>query len=97
MVVGDVANNYRAGIVSRRSAAESDRDVLSALLDVVLRAFEGGAWVGGRAGDVSLELTDMRQRAAALAQEADDVFAEAVTAQPTTVPEGSWQARWPWS
>jgi len=67
---------------------------MTSLLDASKRAFEAGAWEGGKAKERFAMLVDLRRQAQSAAQQSEDEFRDAIARQPREVPASSWQARW---
>ncbi|MGC3955069.1 MAG: hypothetical protein QM804_12635 [Propionicimonas sp.] len=89
-----VNNPYRAAIEARGAASTDACDDLRAILGDAISAFQGGAWVGGRADATYLEITQLQLDASMVADGVADEFSDAAGAQPQKVLSTAWQVHW---
>lgn len=89
-----VNNNYKTALENARSACVSAASDLEDALTKARTAMDSGAWEGPKGTDFSGELDTYRSKLNGAGPAALKDFDTAISGQPDTVPEGSWQVRW---
>ena len=89
-----VLNPYRQAIRLHQKASQADMEILRSAVSRAVTAFSAGAWEGGQADVVGLELAAMRLDADYVASAVDHAFDTAAMGQDPYVDEGSWQIHW---